>query len=965
MGIVRKSNKGNALKIYIVFSLVGIVLGVTQWIGTSISTKGMTGVMNLTGKRLADEDAIQLDWTAVDQTEPYTYQVYSKKPTLTEFQSISAVDLEQEVRVLNIHPDAGNYVTYTTWDGTTRTIKQSGSAEKWMEEPNDKHPKGYGMGLIDVQPLTVSSFNENPNSYLKDADGNWAYDVIFLGTWDANDRKNLNAEATKTVEEFISSGRGFLAGHDTIGYLETSVHLNTLAPLLNMKPTGGINQGYTEVEIKKRGLLTQYPWNIGGIGDKLTIPMTHTLGQLAYGDVWMMFTDNSWSTVKDRLDDPVQNHYLTTWNNTAMIQTGHSNGLATNDEQMILANTMFYLSQLTTDTNLKDNSAMDATAPGFTNKTTSVVREDSKIKVDFPDAQENESLFEYYVEATGVNTGKTQRSETIKVSNASGLAGYSYVSDNNPTTLPDNKVDTTESQLEIAEDNAQPKYVHVVAVDNKGNFSEPIHITLDNTKPSIEITKSPEGWTKGTVSLKVNARDIESGVLTITLPNGLTVNGGTTEYTVTSNGDYTFKVTDKAGNIQEVNYKVSNIDKTLPNHGKVWVDGVTNDSFYVYIDGVTDLGSGIKEVRFPTWTDKGGQDDLNMQWQVSMATVGEDMGNGVWRYKVERSEHKGEFSHYTTHPYVYDNAGNVRATFIYYEMKDIVPPEIIINATQTSLTKGDVDLTVKALDEHTGVKSLTLPDGTVVNKNVGKGVETSHTYRVIKNGNYTFKAVDEYGTESTKTFTVSNIDKTAPTITIEGNPTNWTGDDVITLNIKAKDDLSGVKSITLPDGKVVNDKDVAYEIKQNGVYKFTVVDNLGNTHEETVKVEYMMVPYTFYMYDSKGKPIQGAGYDLHRDGTKYADALSDKTGLVDFGKVPTTGKYTIKQTKAPDGYVVNPDEKEVDVGDTTEPEEYISYPRGKELPGTGTEDMLVYVSVIGTILTGLTIIKVRKLKLIK
>ena len=32
-------------------------------------------------------------------------------------------------------------------------------------------------------------------------------------------------------------------------------------------------------------------------------------------------------------------YYLTTWNNTAMIQTGHSNGNSTEDERKVLANT--------------------------------------------------------------------------------------------------------------------------------------------------------------------------------------------------------------------------------------------------------------------------------------------------------------------------------------------------------------------------------------------------------------------------------------------------------------------------------------------------------------------------------------------------------------------------------------------------------------------------------------------------
>ena len=37
------------------------------------------------------------------------------------------------------------------------------------------------------------------------------------------------------------------------------------------------------------------------------------------------------------------NFYLSTYNNTAMIQTGHSNCQATSDEQKIIANTIFFM----------------------------------------------------------------------------------------------------------------------------------------------------------------------------------------------------------------------------------------------------------------------------------------------------------------------------------------------------------------------------------------------------------------------------------------------------------------------------------------------------------------------------------------------------------------------------------------------------------------------------------------------
>ena len=61
--------------------------------------------------------------------------------------------------------------------------------------------------------------------------------------------------------------------------------------------------------------------------------------------------------------DANHKYYLTTWNNTAMIQTGHSGGQSTEDERKVLANTLFYLKQLTKKTEVLDNSARDIADP--------------------------------------------------------------------------------------------------------------------------------------------------------------------------------------------------------------------------------------------------------------------------------------------------------------------------------------------------------------------------------------------------------------------------------------------------------------------------------------------------------------------------------------------------------------------------------------------------------------------------
>ena len=92
------------------------------------------------------------------------------------------------------------------------------------------------------------------------------------------------------------------------------------------------------------------------------------------GNVWMELTEgNYWDEFSEIKNDEQARrelpqdmnlkYYLTTWNNTAMIQTGHSSGESTEDERKVLANTLFYLKQLTHKTEILDNSARDIADP--------------------------------------------------------------------------------------------------------------------------------------------------------------------------------------------------------------------------------------------------------------------------------------------------------------------------------------------------------------------------------------------------------------------------------------------------------------------------------------------------------------------------------------------------------------------------------------------------------------------------
>ena len=83
----------------------------------------------------------------------------------------------------------------------------------------------------------------------------------------------------------------------------------------------------------------------------------------------------------------------------------------------------------------------------------------------------------------------------------SGIAGFSYVWDHDPDTVPDNELDVSEDVTTLshatATDNKLSEngvwYFHLMAMDNAGNVSDPVHydIRIDSSIPlSPEITSS-------------------------------------------------------------------------------------------------------------------------------------------------------------------------------------------------------------------------------------------------------------------------------------------------------------------------------------------------------------------------------------------------------------------------------------------------------------------------------------------
>ncbi|MFT9056735.1 MAG: DUF5057 domain-containing protein, partial [Ethanoligenens sp.] len=450
--------------------------------GILLSGASPASVLTLTATPNPSGNYVALNWTNSDKSQPYSYMLYSKSAHESTFQSIPAKD---RAKVLNIYPVVTPTVSFTTWQGKSYTLPKSASLKMWMETPNGYDSKGYGKSLISVDTVSIADFNANQDAYLKNADGSYKYDVLYFGAWDSNGNQDLSATAESRTDAFIKTGRGVLFGHDTMVSNDriSMPNFYKLAHYCNIQTIPKYTiLGGTQIKVSKKGLLTNYPWKIGDVGTVLNVPLSHS-NQLAFGDVWMTYQQpyaypNS-TEANGSGGQGTNTFYLTSWSNCAMIQTGHSNGEATPDEQRVTANTLFYLAQITTDTSWNDHKGQDLDAPNkpaISGVTHNFDR--TQYTVNYS-SQDNATGYQYYVEATGQNDGAKYDSPVVSSSLKAGMKGYSIVVDDKPDTVPDGTITTTSDSYTFSRPSGSSFYIHIAAVDNAGNISTVTHYHTD------------------------------------------------------------------------------------------------------------------------------------------------------------------------------------------------------------------------------------------------------------------------------------------------------------------------------------------------------------------------------------------------------------------------------------------------------------------------------------------------------
>ena len=230
------------------------------------------------------------------------------------------------------------------------------------------------------------------------------------------------------------------------------------------------------------------------------------MSNAAKGNTWLEFVDGQLSVSQNGVtkdasvlpNDANHKYYLTTWNNTAMIQTGHSNGESTEDERKVLANTLFYLKQLTKKTEVLDNSARDTADPNKPLNITTMINEYNITSVKFRRPEDNGSTYEYYVK--GLDGSREFTSETKSATITTGVKKYKYIVDENPTGSKDliseagTEYESNGENEEIGIGNIvyndnRAKYIHIYAIDRAGNTSEVHTQKLEFEEQEIEVNK--------------------------------------------------------------------------------------------------------------------------------------------------------------------------------------------------------------------------------------------------------------------------------------------------------------------------------------------------------------------------------------------------------------------------------------------------------------------------------------------
>ena len=469
------------------------------------------------------------------------------------------------------------------------------------------------------------------------------------------------------------------------------------------------------------------------------------------------------------------------------------------------------------------------------------------------------------------------------------------------------------------------RHVFDQSVDYTGRFTNkatPIN-RAENQPIKGKITVQNKNPNTGTFDVIVSDVSAPYGVREVKLPTWSNVNGqdDIIWYTATKQTNGTYKVT-----VRAVDHKFStglyHIHLYyIQNNGKlVGVGGTTTElsfgrpqgkvtiannnpdtgTFDVLISNVSSP-YGVREVKVPTWSSIGGQDDII--WYTA-----KKQANGTYKVTVKATDHKKSTGEYNIHVYYIQENNQLVGVTGTTTTVSIAHPKGTLTITNNNPDAGTFDVIVSGVSSPDGVREVKLPtwsnvdgqddiiwytakkqaDGTykttvkVSDHKYSTGLYNVHLYYIQGNG----KIVGVAGTQVNV-----SLARAKGNLTIANNNPNTGSFDVIVSGVSSP---YGVREVKLPTWSNVNGQDdiIWYTATRqaNGTYKATVK---ASDHKRSTGLYHIHLYY-----------IQGNGKIVGIGGTTTEVSIARPKGTLTIqNKDVNTGTFEVivSNVSNPDG----------------------------------------------------------------
>ena len=451
-----------------------------------------------------------------------------------------------------------------------------------------------------------------------------------------------------------------------------------------------------------------------------------------------------------------------------------------------------------------------------------------------------------------------------------------------------------------------------------------------------KITVQNKNPNTGTFDVIVSDVSAPYGVREVKVPTWSNVNGqdDIIWYTAAKQADGTYKVT-----VRAVDHKFStglyHIHLYyIQNNGKlVGVGGTTTElsfgrpqgkvtiannnpdtgTFDVLISNVSSP-YGVREVKVPTWSSIGGQDDII--WYTA-----KKQANGTYKVTVKATDHKKSTGEYNIHVYYIQENNQLVGVTGTTTTVSIAHPKGTLTITNNNPDAGTFDVIVSGVSSPDGVREVKLPtwsnvdgqddiiwytakkqaDGTykttvkVSDHKYSTGLYNVHLYYIQDNG----KIVGVAGTQ-----VIVSLARAKGNITIANNNPNTGTFDVIVSGVSSP---YGVREVKLPTWSNVDGQD--------DIIWYTAKKQADGTYKTTVKVsdhKYSTGLYNVHLYyiQDNGKIVGVAGTQVivslaRAKGNITIANNNPNTGTFDVIVSGVSSPYGVREVKLPTWSNVN------------------------------------------------------------